>query len=60
MDASLSDESKSEASKEKNVSYMNFIVSLKSAGDPTDCDHSMLVETCDEESQDNSNEGLNL
>jgi hypothetical protein len=60
MNTSLSNESKSEAFKEKNVSYMTFIISLKSAGDPTDCDHSMLVEKCDEESQDNSIGGLNL
>lgn len=62
MNASLSDKLESddfEDSKEKNVSLMAFVTSMKSVGSASDCDPNVLVETCDEVSQE-SNEEIKL
>lgn len=63
MNASLSDEYESnhpEDSKEKNVSFMAFIASVKSIDDASDYDPPVLIETCDEESQGESDGEINF
>jgi hypothetical protein len=39
---------------------MAFIVSVKSVNDASDCDPPILIETCDEESQGESDWEINL
>jgi hypothetical protein len=39
---------------------MAFVVSMKSVGGSIECDPFVRIETCEEGSQDESDEGLNL
>lgn len=63
FNATQSDESDSKDSKDtsnEGVNYLAFIASVKSADSPSECDHPVLVETCDEESDKDSDEESNL
>jgi hypothetical protein len=63
MNASLCNESLSNDSKhtkEKNVNYMAFTASVKSANDFLVCNPFVLFKTCDKESQSELDEEINL
>jgi hypothetical protein len=53
----MSDESKS---KENTVSYMAFAALVNDVGCPSEVGPFVLVETCDDDSQVNSDEDFNL
>lgn len=59
LNASMSNESESDDSKdskEKNMSFMVFAASMNDVGGPSEVNPSVLVENCDEDSQANSDQ----
>lgn len=63
MNVSLSEESKSNDSKDtkkNNVRFMAFAAFMNSVVVGSDCDPPVLVKTCDEESMNDLDEGINL